>query len=75
MGEIRYHGEPPFHLPITQAPTVRGENQVIELTLFGNVAGMGPYDFPIRLGLSASDAMQLMSDIRRAIIQALERSR
>jgi hypothetical protein len=70
MGEISFQGEPPFHLPTTQPPSARGNRGVVHLTVFASVPGKGPSDVPVRLGLSTTDANQLIADIRRAIEEA-----
>jgi hypothetical protein len=75
VGEIRFQGEPPFHLPMTQSPEVRGDKDVVHVTLFASVAGKGPRDAPVRLGLSTNDANQLIADIQRAIVEAQKRNR
>jgi hypothetical protein len=75
MGEIKYQGEPPFHLPTTQPPAVRGYYNFVELTLFASVPGKAPGAVPVRLGLTTSEATQLIADIRRAIEEAQNRSR
>ncbi len=75
MGEITYQGEPPFHLPTTRQPRVRGDSGVVELILYASVVGKGPADIPVRLGLSTSEARQLISDIQRAIEEAQKRNR
>ena len=75
MGEISYQGEPPFRLLLTQPIEARGDNDVVELTLFASVPGKGPGDVPVKLGLSTSVATQLISDIRRAIEEAQKRNR
>jgi hypothetical protein len=75
MGEMKYQGDPPFHLPTTQAPTVRGDNNVVEVILYASVPGRGPADVPVRLGLSTNEASQLVADIQRAIEEAQERRR
>jgi hypothetical protein len=75
MGEIRYQGKPPFHLPTAQAATARGDSLAVEVTLYASVPGRGPADVPVRLRLSTSEANQLISDIRRAIVEAQERRR
>ncbi len=75
MGEIRFQGEPPFHLLMTQPIEVHGDNLVVHLTLYASIPGRGPDDAPVRLGLSTSEASQLVADIRRAIVEAQERRR
>jgi hypothetical protein len=75
MGEITYQGEPPFHLAMTQSPSVRGDSGAVVLTLFASVAGKGPADVPVKLGLSTNEATQLIADIRRAIEEAQNRNR
>jgi hypothetical protein len=70
MGEIKYQGDPPYHLPTTQRPVVRGGGGVVELTLFASVAGKGSHDVPVRLGLSINEANQFIADLRRAIEEA-----
>lgn len=75
MGDINFRGEPPFHLPTTQAPETRGDNNVVELVLFASVPGKGPRDVPVRLGMSTKDATQVIADIQRAIQEAQKRNR
>jgi len=70
MGEIKYQGEPPFRLLLTQPIEARGDRNVVHMTLFASDAGKGPSDVPVRLGLSTSEASQLIADIRRAIEEA-----
>jgi hypothetical protein len=75
MGEIKYQGEPPFHLPTAQAATVRGDYNFVEVTLFASVPGRAPGSVPVTLGLTTSEARQLISDIQRAIEEAQKRNR
>jgi hypothetical protein len=75
MGETTYQGDPPFQLLLAQQPTARGDNGVVDLTLFASVPGKGPADVPVRLGLSTSDATRLIADIQRAIEEARHRNR
>jgi hypothetical protein len=75
MGEIKYQGEPPFHLATTQPATARGDSLVVHLTLYASVPGRGPGDVPVELRLPTSEATQLVADIRRAITEAQKRVR
>lgn len=75
MGEITYQDDPPFHLPIAQPPTAHGDNGAVVLTLFASVAGKGRADVPVTLGLSTSEATQLVADIQRAIVEAQQHPR
>jgi hypothetical protein len=75
MGEIKYLGEPPYRLLTAQPTTARGDSGAVELTVFASVAGKGPGDVPVTLGLSTSEARQLISDIQRAIEEAGTRRR
>lgn len=70
MGETTYQGDPPFQLLLAQQPTARGDSGAVVLTLFASVAGKGPADVPVTLGLSTNDATQLIADIQRAIAEA-----
>ncbi|MGD0332858.1 MAG: hypothetical protein ABSA90_06320 [Xanthobacteraceae bacterium] len=76
MGEVTYRGEPPFHLPTTQAASVRGDNGTVEVTVFASVEGKGPADFPVRLGgMSVPEARQLIADLGHAILEAQQQPR
>jgi hypothetical protein len=76
MGEIGYQGEPPFHLPTTQAASVRGGSGTVEVTVFASVEGKGPADVPVRLGgMSIPEARQLIADVGRAILEAQQEPR
>jgi hypothetical protein len=75
MGEIRYQGEPPFHLPTTQAVSVRGDSGTVEMTVFASVQGKGPSDVPIRFAMPAEDARQLVASLLVAIADAQNRKR
>ena len=75
MGEITYQGEPPFHLPTAQAASVRGDSGTVEVTVFASVAGKGPSDVPVRFGMPVDVARQLVTDLRRAMLEAQERRR
>lgn len=75
MGEITYQGEPPFHLPTTRPATVRGDSGTVEVTVFVSVEGKGPSDVPIRLGMPADEARRLITDLRRAVVEAQKRNR
>jgi hypothetical protein len=75
MGEIIYQGEPPFHLTTTQPATVRGDSGTVEVTVFASVQGKGPSDIPIRLAMPVDEARRLITDLRRAVVEAQERNR
>lgn len=75
MGETTYLGDPPFQLLLAQPIEARGDRNAVTLTLFASVAGRGPADVPVKLGLSTSDATQLIADIQRAIQEAQKRNR
>jgi hypothetical protein len=75
MGQTVFEGEPPFQLMLTQQPLVCGDSGAVIVTLFASVAGKGPADVPVKLGLSTSEASQLIADIQRAIVEARKRHR
>jgi hypothetical protein len=75
MGDITYQGEPPFHLPTAQPATVHGDSGTVEVTVFASVPGKGPSDVPVRLAMPVDEARRLVTDLRRAMIEAQERNR
>jgi hypothetical protein len=75
MGEISYQGDPPFHLPTTQPPSVRGDSETVEVTVFGSEEGKGPSDRPVYFALSVPQARQLITDLGRGILEAQKRMR
>jgi hypothetical protein len=76
MGEIKYQGDPPFHLPTAKAASARGDSGSVIVTVFASVEGRGAAEFPVRLGgMSVAQTRQLIDDLNRAILEAQQQPR
>ena len=73
VAEITCQGEAPFHLPITQFGSLRGDNHAVEMIVFASVEGKGPHAVPLRLGFSENDAQALIIALTRAVREAQTR--